>query len=129
MAPPKTRAVISTDVLSVSIFKYLQERIGFLLESLETLIGLAPWGLFHQGFVPFFFVSSSSFSILFFKKGKEEKKTELKKEGNGGREGKKEEREREGRKEKKENQPLLYTLRDFHFISDLKDGFSNHLVL
>lgn len=128
MAPPKTRAVIFTDVLSVSIFKYLQERIRFLLESLETLIGLASWGLFHQGFVPFFFVlSSSPFSILFFKKGKEEKKTELKKEGKGGKEGKKE--KREGRKEKKENQQLLYTLRDFHFISDLKDGFSNHLVL
>lgn len=87
MTPPKTRAVIFTDVLSVtaSIFKYLWERTRFLLESLETLIGLAPWGLVHQGFVPFFLVSPSSlFSILFFKKGKEKKKTELE----GRKEGK-----------------------------------------
>ena len=49
----------------------------------------------------------------------------------GRKEGRREGR-KEGRKEerkRKKNQQLLYVVRDFHFISDFKDGSSNHLVL
>lgn len=38
-------------------------------------------------------------------------------------------KKREERKKRKKNQQFLYIFRDFHFISDFKDGSPNHLVL
>lgn len=54
---------------------------------------------------------------------------EKKKESRKLKDGRKRGKERKEERQRKKNLQLLYIFRDFHFISDFKDGPSNHLVL